>query len=323
VLAYVIRRLFATVVVMAVVAFVVFLLLYLTPGDPAAILAGDAATSDDIRRIRETLGLDEPFLVRFGEWILRLLHGDLGISIFTNLPVMQLIGQRVEPTIALTLATLVVAVITAIPMGVVAAWKAGTWADRLIMAFAVLAFSMPVFVIAYLLIFTFAIGEFTIFGTTIELDILPAQGYARISDGFWPWLSHLILPSIALGMTFTALIARITRASMLDVLSQDYVRTAKAKGLAEREVLIGHALKNAAVPIVTVIGIGIALLIGGVVVTETVFAIPGIGRLVVDAILRRDYPIIQGVILLFSAAYVFVNLAVDISYTFLDPRIRY
>jgi len=323
VFAYIIRRLVATVPVMAVVALFVFSLLYLSPGDPAAIIAGDLATVDDIARIREKLGLNQPYFVRFGTWVWAVLHGDLGISIFTNLPVMQLIGQRVEPTVALTLATLIVAVVTAIPMGVIAAWKVGTWVDRLIMAFAVLAFSMPVFVIAYLLIFTFAIGEFTVLGYTIELDILPAQGYSRISEGFWPWLSHLILPSVALGMTFTALIARITRASMLDVLSQDYVRTAKAKGLAEREVLIGHALKNAAVPIATVIGIGIALLIGGVVVTETVFAIPGIGRLVVDAILRRDYPIIQGVILLFSAAYVFVNLAVDISYTFLDPRIRY
>jgi peptide/nickel transport system permease protein len=323
VFAYIIRRLVATIPVMAVVALFVFSLLYLSPGDPAAIIAGDLATDEDIARIREKLGLNEPYFVRFGTWVWAVLHGDLGISIFTNLPVMQLIGQRLEPTVSLTLATLIVAVITAIPMGVIAAWKVGTWTDRLIMAFAVFAFSMPVFVVAYLLIFTFAIGEFTIFGYTIELDILPAQGYSRLSEGLWPWLSHLILPSIALGMTFTALIARITRASMLDVLSQDYVRTAKAKGLAEREVLIGHALKNAAVPIATVIGIGLALLIGGVVVTETVFAIPGIGRLVVDAILRRDYPIIQGVILLFSAAYVLVNLAVDISYTFLDPRIRY
>ena len=310
--AYIIRRLVATIPVMAVVALFVFSLLYLSPGDPAAIIAGDLATDEDIARIREKLGLNEPYFVRFGTWVWAVLHGDLGISIFTNLPVMQLIGQRFEPTVSLTLATLIVAVITAIPMGVVAAWKVGSWTDRLIMAFAVFAFSMPVFVVAYLLIFTFAIGEFTIFGYTFELDILPAQGYSRMSEGFWPWLSHLILPSIALGMTFTALIARITRASMLDVLSQDYVRTAKAKGLAEREVLIGHALKNAAVPIATVIGIGLALLIGGVVVTETVFAIPGIGRLVVDAILRRDYPIIQGVILLFSAAYVLVNLAVDI-----------
>ena len=321
--AYIVRRLIATIPVMAVVALFVFSLLYLSPGDPAAIIAGDLATEDDIARIREKLGLNEPYFVRFGGWVWRVLHGDLGISIFTNLPVMQLIGQRIEPTVCLTLATLVVAVVTAIPMGVLAAWKVGTWIDRLIMAFAVFAFSVPVFVIAYLLIFTFSIGEFTIFGYTIEIDILPAQGYSRISEGIGPWLSHLILPSVALGMTFTALIARITRASMLDVLSQDYVRTAKAKGLGERDVLIGHALKNAAVPIATVIGIGLALLIGGVVVTETVFAIPGIGRLVVDAILRRDYPIIQGVILLFSAAYVLVNLAVDISYTFLDPRIRY
>jgi peptide/nickel transport system permease protein len=323
VFAYIVRRLIATIPVMAVVALFVFSLLYLSPGDPAAIIAGDLATDEDIARIREKLGLNQPYLVRFGTWVWSVLHGDLGISIFTNLPVMQLIGQRVEPTVCLTLATLLVAVATAIPMGVIAAWKVGTWIDRLIMAFAVLAFSMPVFVIAYLLIFTFAIGEFTVFGYTIELDLLPAQGYSRISEGVGPWLSHLVLPSVALGMTFTALIARITRASMLDVLSQDYVRTAKAKGLGERDVLIGHALKNAAVPIATVIGIGVALLIGGVVVTETVFAIPGIGRLVVDAILRRDYPIIQGVILLFSAAYVLVNLAVDISYTFLDPRIRY
>jgi peptide/nickel transport system permease protein len=323
VFAYIIRRLVATIPVMAVVALFVFSLLYLSPGDPAAIIAGDLATEDDIARIREKLGLNQPYFLRFGTWVWSVLHGDLGISIFTNLPVMQLIGQRVEPTISLTLLTLIVAVVTAIPMGVIAAWKVGTWIDRLIMAFAVFAFSVPVFVIAYLLIFTFSIGEFTVFGHTVEIDILPAQGYSRLSEGFWPWLSHLVLPSIALGMTFTALIARITRASMLDVLSQDYVRTARAKGLAEREVLIGHALKNAAVPIATVIGIGVALLIGGVVVTETVFAIPGIGRLVVDAILRRDYPIIQGVILLFSAAYVFVNLAVDISYTFLDPRIRY
>lgn len=321
--AYIVRRLIATIPVMAVVALFVFSLLYLSPGDPAAIIAGDLATDDDIARIREKLGLNEPYLVRFGTWVWAVLHGDLGISIFTNLPVMQLIGQRLEPTVCLTLATLIVAVVTAIPMGVLAAWKVGTWIDRLIMAFAVFAFSVPVFVIAYLLIFTFAIGEFTVFGYTIELGVLPAQGYARISEGIGRWLSHLVLPSVALGMTFTALIARITRASMLDVLSQDYVRTAKAKGLGERDVLIGHALKNAAVPIATVIGIGLALLIGGVVVTETVFAIPGIGRLVVDAILRRDYPIIQGVILLFSAAYVLVNLAVDISYTFLDPRIRY
>ena len=310
---YVVQRLFATVVVMAVVAFVVFLLLYLTPGDPAAILAGDAATDDDIRRIREKLGLGEPFLTRFGSWVWGLLHGDLGQSIFTNLPVTHLIGQRIGPTLSLTLCTLVVAVAVAVPLGVIAAARVGTWVDRAVMAFSVGGFSVPVFVLAYILILVFS----------VQLDWLPVQGYKPMSEGLWEWARHLILPSIALGTVYIALIARITRATMLDVLAQDYVRTAQAKGLAPGAVLIGHALKNAAVPIVTVIGIGIALLIGGAIVTETVFAIPGIGRLTVDAILRRDYPIIQGVVLIFSAAYVLINLAVDLSYMVFDPRIRY
>jgi peptide/nickel transport system permease protein len=313
VFAYVIRRLLATVPVMGVVAIFVFSLLYITPGDPAAVIAGDIATAEDIARIHHQLGLDEPFLWRFGGWLWGVLRGDLGISIFTNLPVAQLIGQRLEPTLALTTTALVVTVIFAIPLGVIAAWKVGTWIDRGVMIFAVLGFSLPAFVLAYLLILAFS----------IELDWLPVQGYVSIREGFAPFIEHLILPSIALGLIYGALIARITRASMLEVLSQDYIRTAQAKGLANETVLVRHALKNAAVPIVTVIGIGIALLISGVIVTETVFAIPGIGRLTVDAILRRDYPIIQGVILLFSAAYVLVNLAVDISYTLLDPRVRY
>ncbi len=311
--AYIIRRILATIPVMAVVAVFVFSLLYLSPGDPAAIIAGDTATVDDIARIRAHLGLDRPVYIQFGTWVWRLLHGDLGISIFTNLPVAKLIEQRLEPTAALSLATLFVSVSVAIPMGVLAAWRAGSWIDRVVMVFAVLGFSVPVFVLAYILIYIFAIWA----------DVLPVQGYVSITQGIRPFLSHIILPSIALGMIFAALIARITRASMLDVLAQDYIRTAQAKGLSSGQVLIGHALKNAAVPIVTIIGIGVALLIGGVVVTETVFAIPGLGRLTVDAILRRDYPIIQGIILIFSAAYVLVNLLVDLSYTLLDPRIRY
>ncbi|HEX6635994.1 MAG TPA: ABC transporter permease [Usitatibacter sp.] len=311
--AYVARRLIATIVVMAVVAFVVFLLLYLTPGDPAAILAGDAATSQDIANIREALGLNDPFLERFGQWIWRLLHGDLGISIFTKLPVTTLIGQRVGPTLSLTLCTLVVSVLVAVPLGVVAAARAGRWVDRAVMGFSVGGFSLPVFVLAYMLIYLFS----------IQLEWLPVQGYRPMSEGLWQWARHLILPSIALGTVYIALIARMTRAAMLDVLAQDYVRTAQAKGLAPQAVLLGHALKNAAVPIATVIGIGVGLLIGGAIVTETVFALPGIGRLTVDAILRRDYPVIQGVVLLFSASYVLVNLAVDLSYMLFDPRIRY
>lgn len=312
-LGYIVRRLFATIPVIAVAAFFVFLLLYLTPGDPAAVIAGDIATVDDIERIRHKLGLDQPMLPRFWSWAWAVLHGDLGISIFTNLPVTQLIGQRVEPTLSLALCTLFLAVLLAVPMGVISAWKAGSAIDRLVMLFSVAGFSIPVFVLAYLLIYLFA----------IELDWLPVQGYTPLREGLWPWLRHLILPSIALGTIYIALIARITRATMLDVLAQDYVRTAHAKGLAPTAVLMRHALKNAAVPIVTIIGIGVALLISGVVVTESVFAIPGIGRLTVDAIIRRDYPIIQGVILIFSAVYVLVNLIVDLSYRFFDPRIQY
>lgn len=310
---YIVKRLLATIPVMGVVALFVFSLLYLSPGDPAAVIAGDIATEEDIARIRASLGLDQPYLVRFGHWLWALAQGDLGISIFTNLPVSTLIAQRVEPTVALTLCTLVVSIAIAVPLGVIAAARAGGWIDRIVMGISILGFSMPVFVIAYLLIGLFS----------IQLEWLPVQGYRSLSEGFVPFIRHMILPSVALGIVYMALIARITRASMLDVLSQDYVRTAQAKGLAPHTVLVGHALKNAAVPVVTIIGIGIALLIGGVVVTETVFAIPGIGRLTVDAILRRDYPIIQGVTLLFSAVYVIVNLLVDLSYTLFDPRIRY
>jgi peptide/nickel transport system permease protein len=312
-LGYIGRRILATIPVMAVVGLFVFSLLYLSPGDPAAIIAGDQATPADIERIRASLGLDRPFLVRFGEWAWRILHGDLGISIFTNLPVTTMIAQRVEPTVSLMCVTLVFAISVAVPLGVLAAWKSGTWVDRLVMGVAVTGFSVPVFVVGYVLAYIFA----------LELGWLPVQGYTPIAQGLWPWLSNLILPAVTLGLVYIALIARVTRATMLDVLSQDYVRTARAKGLAQRNILFVHALKNAAVPIVTVIGIGIALLIGGAVVTETVFAIPGLGRLTVDAILRRDYPVIQGVVLLFSFTYVLVNLAIDLFYTILDPRIRY
>jgi peptide/nickel transport system permease protein len=312
-LAYVVRRVLATVPVMAVVALFVFSLLYIAPGDPAAVIAGDQATPADVERIRQSLGLDRPFLIRFGEWVWQILHGDLGTSIFTNLPVTTMIVQRFEPTLSLMAVTLVFAITIAVPIGVLAAWKAGTLIDRSIMAFAVFGFSVPVFVIAYLLAYIFA----------LELEWLPVQGYTPLSEGVWPWLENLILPAIALGCVYIALIARITRAAMLEVLQQDYIRTARAKGLGQRGILFVHALKNASVPIVTVIGIGIALLIGGAVVTESVFAIPGLGRLTIDAILRRDYPLIQGIVLLFSFVYVLVNLLIDLSYTLLDPRIRY
>jgi peptide/nickel transport system permease protein len=310
---YLVRRLISTLPVMVIVGMFVFSLLYLAPGDPAALIAGDLATADDIAKIRDKLGLNEPFLVRFAQWSWELLQGDLGVSIFSNLPVARLIGQRVEPTLALATTTMLFAVILAVPMGVIAAWKAGTWIDRVVMGFAVLGFSFPVFVSAYLLIYGFA----------IRLEWLPVEGYSPLRAGFWPFLANLILPSVALGSIYMALIARITRTSVLEILSEDYIRTAHAKGLAAFRVLVGHALKNAGVPIVTVIGLGVGLLIGGVVITESVFGIPGIGRLTVDAILARDYPVIQGVILVFSGVYVLVNLLVDLSYAFIDPRIRY
>ena len=311
--AYIARRLLATLPVMAVVGIAVFLLLHLTPGDPAVVIAGDYARPEDIEKIRENLGLNEPLHIQFFSWVGALLSGDLGTSIFSNLPVAKLIGQRLEPTLALAIATIIFAILVAVPMGVIAAWKAGTMADRVIMVFAVLGFSVPVFVIGYAMMWLFS----------ITLGWFPVQGYKPIGDGFWPFLRSITLPTVALGIIYVALIARITRASMLEVLTEDYMRTAKAKGLDNNALLIRHALRNASVPIVTIIGIGIALLIGGVVVTESVFNIPGLGRLTIDAVLRRDYPIIQGVILIFSAAYVIVNLLIDLSYTVLDPRIRY
>ncbi|MGC2775634.1 MAG: ABC transporter permease [Bradyrhizobium sp.] len=312
-LAYAFRRVLSTLPVMAFVALFVFSLLYIAPGDPAVVIAGDQASPADVERIRANLGLDQPFLVQFGSWVWRLLHFDLGTSIFTNLPVASMIAQRLEPTLSLMMVTLLLTIIVAVPLGVIAAWKAGTWIDRIIMAFAVFGFSVPVFVVGYILAYVFA----------LKFDWLPVQGYTPLSQGVWPWLQNLILPAVALGCVYIALIARITRAAMLEVLQQDYIRTARAKGLGQGGILFIHALKNAAVPIVTVVGIGIALLIGGAVVTESVFAIPGLGRLTIDAILRRDYPVIQGIVLLFSFVYVLVNLLIDITYTLVDPRIRY
>ena len=312
-LAYFLRRVLATIPVVLMVALFVFSLLYIAPGDPAAIITGDQATPADVDRIREGLGLDRPFLIRFFDWLWGVARGDLGVSIFTNLPVSHMIRQRIEPTVSLMILTLILSLSTAIPMGVIAAWKHGTLIDRFVMMLAVFGFSTPVFVVGYLLAYIFA----------LQLDWLPVQGFTSISQGLGPFLRNLILPAVALGLIYMALIARITRATMLDVLSQDYVRTAKAKGVAQKGILFVHALKNAAVPIVTIVGIGFAALIGGAVVTESVFAIPGLGRLTVDAILRRDYPVIQGVVLLFSFIYVLVNLAVDLLYTVFDPRIRY
>jgi peptide/nickel transport system permease protein len=310
---FILRRLAATVPVLLVVAVFVFLLLRLTPGDPAAIMAGDVATAEQIERIRAGLGLDRPIVVQFGIWLGKILSGDLGESFYFKIKVAELIRHRLEPTFALATLTIFFAVIVSIPLGVIAAWRYGGWFDRALMGFSVMGFSIPVFVLAYMLIWL----------VSLQLGWLPVQGYRRLADGFFPFLQHLILPAITLSVIYIALIARVTRASVLEALGEDYIRTARAKGLPEIRVLVRHALANAAVPIATVIGIGIAILIGGVVVTESVYAIPGLGRLTVDAVLARDFPTIQGVILFFSFIYVLVNLLIDLSYVFLDPRIRY
>ena len=307
------RRLLSTIPVLLIVAVLVFQILRLTPGDPAAVLAGDQASVEQIAQIRASLGLDRSVPEQFAIWFGHLLRGDLGQSYYYKTDVVTLIAQRLEPTLSLALITIVIAVAVAVPMGVLAAWRFGSWFDRALMGFSVLGFSVPVFVLAYLLIWA----------VSLELGWLPVQGYRRIAEGFGPWLRHLVLPAVTLSVIYIALIARVTRASVLDTLGEDYIRTARAKGLPEAKVLKRHALANAAVPIVTVIGIGIALLIGGVVVTESVYAIPGLGRLTVDAVLARDFPTIQGVILLFSFVYVGINLLVDLSYVFFDPRIRY
>ena len=309
---YILRRLLATLPVMAVVAVVVFLLIHLSPGDPAALIAGDLATGEDIEKLRTALGLDQPLWQQFALWLGRLATGDLGISIFTQVPVTRLLSQRLEPTASIAVLTMLLTLLIAVPLGTLAAYRAGSWIDRLVMLFAVLAFSVPVFMIGYLLVYVFA----------IQLPWFPVQGYSRIADGVGPWLRSLVLPCVNLALVYIALVTRMTRATVLEVLHEDYIRTARAKGLGVLPVL-GHTLRNAAIPIATTIGVGIALLIGGVVVTETVFAIPGVGRLVIDSVQRHDYPVIQSVLLISAGVYVLINLLIDLSYRLFDPRIQY
>lgn len=309
---YLLHRILSTLPVMGVVAVVVFMLIHLSPGDPAALIAGDLATEEDIARLREALGLNQPLWRQFVIWAGGLLTGDLGTSIFTQVPVTQLLAQRIEPTVAIAGLTMLVTLLLAIPLGTLAAYRAGSWVDRLVMVFSVFAFSVPVFLIGYLLIY----------GLSIQLQWFPVQGYVKLEEGVWPWLRSLVLPCVNLALIYMALITRMTRATVLEVLQEDYIRTARAKGLGVLSVLL-HALHNAAIPIATTVGAGIAMLIGGVVVTETVFAIPGVGRLVVDSVQRHDYPVIQSVLLISAAVYVFINLLIDLSYRFFDPRIQY
>lgn len=310
---YLLKRILALIPVLLLVSIFVFLLLRLTPGDPAAILAGDAATTEQLDRIREAMGLNEPILTQYFTWMGKIFQGDLGTSLISGVPVLDMVSQRIGPTISIAILTIIIAILVAIPMGVVAAWRHRTWVDYLVMSFSVLGFSVPVFLVGYVLLLVFS----------VNLGWLPVQGFKPISAGLGGFLERAILPALTLASIYIALIARMTRAAMLDVLGEDYIRTARAKGVSDRRLLFVHALKNAAVPVVTIVGTGFALLISGVVVTESIFNIPGIGRLTVDAVLARDYPVIQAMILLTSALYVFVNLLIDLSYTLFDPRIRY
>jgi peptide/nickel transport system permease protein len=312
-LIYLAKRVIATIPVILIVALCIFALLNWAGGDPALLLAGDNASPEQIAAIRTAMGLDHSFFVRFGLWLGHVLRGDLGVSLLSRQPVVTLMAERVEPSLSLALCTLIFSVAVAIPLGIAAAARPGRWVDGIVTGISVIGFSIPVFVLSYVAIFVFA----------LNLHWLPVQGYVSIREGIAPFLAHIALPSLSLSIAYIGWIAKVTRDSMVEVLQQDYIRTAAAKGAGTFRILFGHALKNAGAPIVTIVGIAFALLVGGVVVTETVFAIPGLGRLVVEAITQRDYPVIQGVVLFSSAAYIFVNLLVDLSYGFFDPRVRY
>lgn len=312
-LGYLIKRVLSVIPVLFLVSVFVFLMLRLTPGDPAAIIAGDAATPDQLERIREAMGLNEPILTQYVTWMGGVLQGDFGMSLISRVPVLDMVGQRIYPSMQLAILTILISIAVAIPMGVWAAWRHRSWIDYAVMSFSVLGFSVPVFLVGYVLLLIFS----------VKLGWFPPQGFKPLSDGLGPFFSRALLPALTLASIYIALIARMTRAAMLDVLNEDYIRTARAKGVGDRRLLFVHALKNAAVPIATIVGTGFALLISGVVVTETIFNIPGIGRLTVDAVLARDYPVIQAMILMTATLYVMVNLVIDLSYSLFDPRIRY
>jgi peptide/nickel transport system permease protein len=308
----ILARLMATIPVVVIVALFIFLMLRLSPGDPAVIMAGDNATPAELAAIRTQLGLDKPLLLSFLAWAADVVRGNLGVSLFAHIPVSELIGQRMEPTLMLALCATIFSVTVAVPMGILAGTQQGKFIDKLVMVLVVLGFSLPVFLIGYGLVR----------GLSVDAGVFPVQGYVSFFDSPLKSLHYLVLPAITVGLAYASLVARMTRSSIIEVMKQDYIRTAKAKGLKPMVILGIHALKNASPPIITTVGAGVAVLLGGVVVTESVFAIPGLGRLTVDVVLRRDYPVIQGLLLLFSGLYFLVNLIVDILYVVVDPRVH-
>ena len=310
---YVARRFLALIPVALVVATVAFVLIHLAPGDPASVIAGPDATQEDVRKISRQLGLEAPLPVQLLQWYGRLLQGDLGRSIFLRKPVTEAILDRVEPTLLLTTSAIVIAVLIGVPAGVLAARYHNSATDQALMAAALVGISVPNFLAGLLLVLCFSVW----------LGWFPVAGYSPLEDGWPATLRSLVLPALALGVVQSALIARIARSSMLDVLREQFIIAGRAKGLGERAVIYKHALKNAMIPTVTIIGISFAVLISGAVVIETVFNIPGLGRLIISAVLRRDYPVIQGVVLCVAGVYMLINLAVDLSYVIFDPRVRY
>jgi peptide/nickel transport system permease protein len=310
---YLIQRVVAAIPVMVMVATAVFLLLFLTPGDPAAVILGPDATAERVAELRTRLGLDQPVYVQLGNWYLRLLRGDLGQSIFENRPVTEAIMSRAEPTLLLTSLATLVAVTLGLAMGLIAALRRGRWQDNAAMLVAIGGVSMPTFWLGLNLIFVFG----------VLLGWLPVAGYQPLSSGPWESLRYLILPSVTLGLFQAALLARLTRSMMLETLGDDYVRTARAKGLGEHAVVVRHAFRNALIPLLTVIGLIFATLMGGAVITEQVFNIPGVGRMLIQAVARRDYPVVQGVVMIVAGLYVLINLLVDMLYGYLDPRLRF
>ncbi|MEL6837815.1 MAG: ABC transporter permease [Pseudomonadota bacterium] len=313
-LGYILRRLVGALLVMLAVSTLVFFMIRLVPGDPIAAMLADAGSEEARAAMIRRLGLDQPVIVQFGYWFSNMLQGDLGNSIYgSNQPVMTILREALPRTLSLAFISFVIAIIIAVPAGIIAATRKNSAADVGVSFFAFLGLSMPDFWLAIILIIIFA----------ANLQWLPAIGYAPLSDGFWPWLSHLILPGIAIGTGFSAIIARMIRSSMLEVMQADYMRTAASKGLTQRIILIQHALPNALIPVITVIGIAFALLISGAVVVENVFSIKGLGRVLIQGIQNRDYPVVQGAVLLISAFFVLTNLVVDLLYAVIDPRIRY
>jgi peptide/nickel transport system permease protein len=309
---FILLRLTAAVPVGFVVAFIIFGILFLAPGDPAATLAGDNASPEAIERIRNLMGLDRPFIVQFISWLGQITQGDLGRSLFDGRPVIGMIAERAAPTVSLMVLTILISIVIAVPLGIGAASKMHSPLDYSLSVLSTIGFSVPVYVVGYVLILLFS----------LKLGWLPAQGYVPLQQDPTRWFMSLVLPSLAMATSYIALIARITRSTVVDVLTQDYIRSARAKGLPAWRVTYVHAFRNAAIAVATVVGSGIAMLIGGAVVTESVFGIPGIGKLTIDAISKRDIPVIQGVVLIAGTMYIVINTVLDIVYKWLDPRIN-